>query len=340
MASHAGSTPGLVQRVRHGLRRRWLGWWMQRLRQSDEQLLTHRNVYILPTAAGWMLALTLLLLLVASINFQLNLGYLLTFMLAGSAVASMHLAHANLRDMTIFSIANFLQPARADAGFSLVLRANRRARHALRVRVLDAQASVHETPAFACTAGNTHQVALQLPSPRRGRVSLPPVRLESVYPLGLFRVWAYHRPAAEVLLYPDPEQPSPPLPRGSAHTDEDAAPSQVLLEDGADLDGLRAYRPGDAMSRVVWKKAATAWATGQGELLTRHAVPTGALQLWLSESLAGLASLEARLSRLSAWVLAADQARLRYGLLTAQACLEPGTGEAHRDACLRALALA
>jgi hypothetical protein len=64
---------------------------------SDTTLLTQRNVYILPTGAGWMLALTLLVLLVASINFQLNLGYLLTFLLAGSAVAGMHICHATLR---------------------------------------------------------------------------------------------------------------------------------------------------------------------------------------------------------------------------------------------------
>ena len=48
-------------------------------------ILTQRNVYILPTAPGLMLALTLLLLLVTSINYQLNLGYLLTFLLAGCA---------------------------------------------------------------------------------------------------------------------------------------------------------------------------------------------------------------------------------------------------------------
>ena len=40
-----------------------------------------------------MLAATLLVLLVASINYQLNLGYLLTFPLAGSALVGMHLCH-------------------------------------------------------------------------------------------------------------------------------------------------------------------------------------------------------------------------------------------------------
>ena len=69
--------------------------WRQRLHNwvtrgqvpGAEHTLGHRNIYVLPSAAGCMLAATLLVLLVASINFQLNLGYLLTFLLAGSALA-------------------------------------------------------------------------------------------------------------------------------------------------------------------------------------------------------------------------------------------------------------
>ena len=70
------------------LRRRWTQWWHARHRPCERLLLTQRNVYILPTAAGGMLALTVLVMLIASINFQLNMGYLLTFLLAGSATAS------------------------------------------------------------------------------------------------------------------------------------------------------------------------------------------------------------------------------------------------------------
>ena len=42
-------------------------WWQARLPICDTTILTQRNVYILPTGAGWMLAITLLVLLVASI---------------------------------------------------------------------------------------------------------------------------------------------------------------------------------------------------------------------------------------------------------------------------------
>ena len=62
--------------------RRWL---TSRLPRTDTQLLTQGNVYILPTPAGWMFALTLVVLLVASVNYQLNLGYVLTFLSPAAA---------------------------------------------------------------------------------------------------------------------------------------------------------------------------------------------------------------------------------------------------------------
>ncbi len=73
------------------------GWFLSRRPPSDIVELTQRNVYIVPTRAGWMLAATLLVLLIASINYQLNLGYLLTFMLAGCVAVGMHVGHATLR---------------------------------------------------------------------------------------------------------------------------------------------------------------------------------------------------------------------------------------------------
>src|SRR5829696_8032835 len=83
------------------VRARFRAWVQAHQPRTDTLLLTQRNVYILPTRAGWMFGLTLLVLLVASVNYQLNLGYVLTFLLAGSGVVSMHLTHATLRGLTL-----------------------------------------------------------------------------------------------------------------------------------------------------------------------------------------------------------------------------------------------
>ena len=87
-ATEPGSSAlsGLLHPVRR-LRAKLQAWFVARLPPSDSVTLSQRTVYILPTGPGWMLGLTLLVLLVASINYQLNLGYLLTFLLAGTALA-------------------------------------------------------------------------------------------------------------------------------------------------------------------------------------------------------------------------------------------------------------
>ena len=48
--------------------RRWQHWLDARHPPGDQHTLSQRSIYILPTRAGWFLGLTLLLLLVASIN--------------------------------------------------------------------------------------------------------------------------------------------------------------------------------------------------------------------------------------------------------------------------------
>ena len=98
-------------------RARFRTWWQSRLPRTDTQALTQGNIYILPTKAGWLFALTLLVLLIASINYQLNLGYVLTFLLAGSGVVSMYVTHGTLRGLTLH-----LRPvAAAFAGDAAVL---------------------------------------------------------------------------------------------------------------------------------------------------------------------------------------------------------------------------
>ena len=84
-----------------GLRQRVQAWFESRLARTDTWLLTQRNIYILPTRAGLAFAAVLMVMLLASINYQLSLGYVLTFLLAGAGFVSMHMTHNTLRGMTL-----------------------------------------------------------------------------------------------------------------------------------------------------------------------------------------------------------------------------------------------
>src|SRR5215208_3720567 len=107
------------------VRRQFRAWWEARLPLSDTIELTQHNVYILPTRPGFMLGLTLIVLLVGSINYQLNLGYLLTFLLAGSAIVGMYVCHGTLRGLTMNLVMPDAQYAGASATLSVVLTNNR-----------------------------------------------------------------------------------------------------------------------------------------------------------------------------------------------------------------------
>jgi uncharacterized protein (DUF58 family) len=75
-------------------------------------------------------------------------------------------------------------------------------------------------------------------------------------------------------------------------------------------------------------------------MLTKQFTGEAAAELWLDWRLLPPGfGLERRLSRLAGWVLAAERAGMQYGLRLPGVEIAPGRGDAHRAACLQALAL-
>lgn len=328
-----GETPPLETRGGF-IRQRFARWWQSRLPMSDRLTLTQRNVYILPTRPGFMLAATLLVLLVASINYQLNLGYLLTFMLAGSAVVGMHVCHGTLRGLSLQLLPPEPTFAGSAAPVTVQLHNPRRSvRHAIGFSVLGADHwAWTDVPAQGQT---TLQVACA--APRRGRHRLPTLTAETRFPLGTFRVWAIWRPAAQLLVYPQAELRPPPLPPGEPRG---GTAGGARTSASGEFDGVRAYRRGDPMKLVVWKKAAKAPDGGSNALVSRDSQQAQRHELWLDWQQTGLHNPEQRLSRLCAWVLMADRLGLDYGLRLQSTAIPPSSGEAHKRHCLETLALA
>lgn len=314
-------------------RARMRQWWQGRLTAADAVLLTQRNVYILPTRAGLMLALTLGVLLIASINYQLNLGYLFTFLLAGCAAAGVWVGHGTLRGLGL----KLLPPQPVFAGqpaFLDVRLSSARAapRHAIGLAVMgagreDARWAWADVPARGEAALQTSFCPA-----RRGLHAAPLLVVQTLFPLGAFRIWTVWKPAAQVLAWPAPEVNAPPLPVGEARAGAGQAASRERAP--GEFDGVRPWQRGDTLRQVVWKKFAKS-----GELVSRDAQHLQRQQLWLDFARTGAPDAESRLSRLAAWVLAADARQLEYGLRLPGLEIEPDSGAAHKLRCLRALAL-
>ncbi len=322
-------------------RKRFQKWFESRLPLSDHITLTQRTVYILPTRPGLMLGLTLLTLLVASINYQLNLGYLLTFLLAGSALVGMHVCHATLRGLELHLIAPHAHYAGAVATIDVKITNDRRStRYAIGLSVLNSQDKQTHWAWTDVAAQSSSTVQVAFTPRQRGLHRLPTLTAETRFPLGTFRVWTVWRPAAQMLVYPLPEAMPPPLPPGEPRSGGAAATAQT--QSTGEFDGVRAYRRGDPLKLVVWKKAAKADEqshTESGGLIVRDTQQAQRHELWLDFMQAGPSDAEHKLSRLCAWVLQADRLGLDYGLRLRALEIKPGNGEAHKRRCLEALAL-
>ena len=288
--------------------------------------LSQRRVYILPTRHGVLFGVALLLMLIGSINYQLSLGFILTFLLAGMGVVAILHTYRNLAHVSVS--AGRIEPAFAGRTVRFHLHidnATRFDRVAVDMRC-GAAAETVDVPARGVASAT-----LALPAERRGWLRLPRVTVETRYPVGLFRAWSYVQPDARALVYPRPDDSSLPLPTFVPHRG-DAAHAGVGSDDFA---ALRPYQLGDSPRHIAWKSAAR-----DGQLLTKVFTGRGAAELWLDfGALPAALGVEGRLSRLTRQVLLAEEAHVAYGVRLPGRSFGPDLGESHCDACLKALAL-
>jgi uncharacterized protein (DUF58 family) len=169
----------------------------------------------------------------------------------------------------------------------------------------------------------------------RGWLNAPRVRLVTRFPLGLFRSWSYWQPDLRALVYPAPETDAPPLPMSGAASED--GHGAVGLDNFA---GIRSYQPGDPMRHLAWRQIARVEPALGGQLATKHFEGGAVADILLDfTSLPPSLDIEARLSRLARWVLEAEARALPYALDVGGRRLGPALGDAHRAACLQALAL-
>ena len=229
--------------------------WLARVRQrafrhapADHApvVLRHSRIYILPTRRGWALIATLVMMLLASLNYALALGVGVTFLLAGLMAAAQLHTFRNLAGIEITPLAAGETFAGGHIAFSLALHAGSAARTGITVT-----ARKHERGGDIA-AGSALTVTLDVAPRRRGRVPLGRVTLTSDYPFGLWRGWAYvHFPLAGIV-FPAAEIGAPPLPRGDGGTDPRRKARATTPTSPACANSSAAIR----RSAIAWKAVA------------------------------------------------------------------------------------
>src|SRR5512145_736793 len=177
-------------------------------REAGPVLLVHGRVYILPTRHGLLFALFLGLMLLGSVNYNLSLGFVLTFLLATLGLVSILHAFRNLAHLRV-------SPGRTSAVFAgdtgnfpvLLESPGQGGRWAIGVTRAGAAPVYANVP-----AGAPGEVVLRVDTARRGWLRPGRLRVFTQFPLGLFHAWSWVEPDVRLLVYPKPDRSRLPLP--------------------------------------------------------------------------------------------------------------------------------
>jgi len=306
-------------------RERWQRWVNRRVPRSDSQSFSQKNIFILPTGAGVVFGVLLLVMLITGINYQNSLIYLTTFLLGALFVGAMHQTHRNLAGLQLTTT----QPGEAFAGDDVPyrFRASAGKGPAIAIR-LSCDGST--LAPFHVPAGQAMDVTVPVPSAFRGYLRPERIRIETRFPFGLLKAWSWVRPVSPAIIFPRPVA-APDAGSTVEDGDEDSAQRPTTGSDNADL---RPWREGDMSQRVMWKRYART-----GQMVVADWEGEQGNPQWLDFYAFPGADNELRLSYLAWQVLERARGGTPFGLNLPGQVIEPDQGSAHVTRCLRALAV-
>lgn len=316
-----GTIPSLKERYRA----RWKRWINRRIPASRTVTLDQRRIFIFPTRSGFFFLFTLLIMLLAAINYQNNMIFALVFLLSNLFVIAVLHTFANLSALTITAVRAAPVFAGQLAEYEIMLsRQGRRQHH-----------SVHavwpgsDSDTVNLTDNDEVHLKLGVPTEQRGWHNPGRLLLETSFPLGILRSWTWVDLEIRALVYPQPLA-SADLPGISSDRPEGSA---IAVEGRDDFFGLRDYQRGDSLKHVLWKTVAKGMP-----LQSKQYVAYADRSVWLDWGMFDGLPVEQRLSHLCYWALEFDRNSEEYGLRLPGTRIDPALGDSHRLQVLRTLA--
>jgi len=265
-------------------------------------------------------------MLLGSMNYNNNLSFVLTFMLAGLGFVSMHQCQRNIVGLEL-SFAG-VEPVFAgqSAKFRIAItNRSKSARHSIGLYTDTADSDIQDLQ-----PGESKVFILTVKTDKRGWLVLERLCMRTAFPFELFHSCASPHMDLTGLLSPHPadEVPQPPPTQTAhGHRQHDARGEE-------DFAGLRKFHDGDSPRHVAWKAYARS-----GQLLSKQFAGADTSSQWFDFDEVQASDTESRLSILTSWIIEADRTREDYGLRLHGRQFPPSHGDAHRRRCLEALAL-
>ena len=345
--------------IKSALNLRFNSWLARRIPKHSQQIINHRNIFIIPTRFGAGLMMFMLLLFLLGTNYQNNVIILISYLLVSFFVVVLLHSFFNLSGLK-FKSSNPLQGFVGDQVYFALNVTSKKERFNIRFsfdqvlnetsngevgNILSENESYNsqpneitgtETTLIEITKGDNN-IRIPYRICKRGEYSLGRLLIISEFGFGLFKTWtrldfaqhvtAFPKPVANV--WHDNEQSVT-----SEKEDNNTQSYQDSFQLGQDeFHQLQHYKLGEPLSRVAWKHV----ARGQGWFTKQYQQAlSGKLQLDFSQLPAG--TVEQRLSWLSYAIKDCSEKQIPFSLKLAEHTVEYDHSAQHTLKCLTALA--
>ncbi len=209
------------------------GWLKKRIAEGSHTL-NSRSIFIMPTRQGFYLLLFLVAMLIGCINYNLSLGYLLTFFIFSVGLGAMYRTHQNLLGLCIELLPNSpvfsgeacilklkISPGiKSYYGLSFILQDTQQSNLSLKENYFPIVSNIHLKEYLKNNNKNVNNnidemsnidnidntfIYLELNTLKRGEYHIKKIGIKTTYPLGLWNAWSYVFPSTHsrsILVYP------------------------------------------------------------------------------------------------------------------------------------------
>ena len=340
--------------LKSALNLRFNSWLARRIPKHSQQIINHRNIFIIPTRFGAGLMVFMLLLFLLGTNYQNNVIILISYLLVSFFVVVLLHSFFNLSGLK-FQANSALQGFVGDKVYFPLNVSSKKERFNISFsfdqvlndvnssevdNILSANESYNNQSnevTLTEVAKGDNKIRVPYRICKRGEYSLGRLLIISEFGFGLFKTWtrldfaqhvtAFPKPVANVWL--DKEQSV-----AGEDVENNTQSYQDSFQPGQDeFHQLQHYKLGEPLSRVAWKHV----ARGQGWFTKQYQQAlSGKLQLDFSQLPAG--TVEQRLSWLSYAIKDCSEKQIPFSLKLAEHTVEYDHSAQHTLKCLTALA--
>ena len=340
--------------IKSALNLRFNSWLARRIPKHSQQIINHRNIFIIPTRFGAGLMVFMLLLFLLGTNYQNNVIILISYLLVSFFVVVLLHSFFNLSGLK-FQANSALQGFVGDQVYFPLNVSSKKERFNISFsfdqvlndvnssevdNILSANESYNNQPnevTLTEVAKGDNNIRVPYRICKRGEYSLGRLLIISEFGFGLFKTWTRLDFAQHVTAFPKPVA-NVWLDKEQSVAGEDVENKTQSYQDsfqpGQDeFHQLQHYKLGEPLSRVAWKHV----ARGQGWFTKQYQQAlSGKLQLDFSQLPAG--TIEQRLSWLSYAVKDCSEKQIPFSLTLAEHTVEFDHSAQHTLKCLAALA--